>query len=102
MPVLVVWILGALAPLLISTAGRVLFLLGFAAVTFTGFSALLNSLKTQVTSAWAGMGSLVQVLGILRIDQAVLIVFAAYAAKLAISAIDGAISKLVTVGPRAA
>lgn len=103
MPVWIVWLVGALGPMLVSIAGRILFLLGFAAVTFTGFTVLLSALKSQLISNWGAMPSgMIQVAGLLRLDQAVLIVFSAYAAKIAIIAVDGAVTKVINRGPQAA
>lgn len=102
MPAFIVWLLGALAPLLQTVAGRVLVLLGFSAVTFTGFNTLLDALKSQVVAAWGGMpADLSNVLAMLRIDQAILIVFGAYASRVAMNAVQGAITRFVNVGPKA-
>lgn len=96
MPAFVVWILGALGPVLMSVVGRVLLALGIGIATFTGVDLALDSLKARIISDIQGLPAvIVGILGLLRLDQAILTVFSAFMATVAIRATQGAVSKWV-------
>jgi|OpeIllAssembly_1097287.scaffolds.fasta_scaffold02466_8 hypothetical protein len=94
MPVIVATILGALGRLLSSRVGVILFQLGFATVTFTGVTIGLQTLKADVISYLGSLPStMVTILSLMRIDQGLLILFSAMAARLALQAVDGAVTR---------
>jgi hypothetical protein len=90
----IVRLLGGLGRVLSSTVGVVLAKLGVAVVTFTGFSVGLGNLKQQVVGWLQGMpADMVTVLALMRIDQGVLILFSALTARIALLAVDGALTR---------
>lgn len=96
MPTFLVWLLGALGPVLMSTVGRVLLALGVGVVTFGGVDLALDQFRTKVFTELGGLpGVMLDVLSLLRVDQAVLTVFSALMATVAIRGLSGAVSKWV-------
>jgi predicted naringenin-chalcone synthase len=88
--------LGAFARILTSSVGVVLFQLGISAVTFTGVTIGLGTLKTEVISFMGSLpGSMVTIIGLMRIDQGILILFSAMTAKLALQAVSGAVTRFL-------
>jgi len=77
---------------------RVLAALGIGMLTFTGFQLSVNAAKSYVQSNFAGLPSdVIQILGLMKFDIAVNIVFAAVITRAVISGMDkvtGGISKL--------
>jgi hypothetical protein len=83
MPLFLAALLGGLVSAASSIAGRVLIALGIGYVTYTGISALLDWIKAQVISYLVGApATIVAIMGLLKIDVAVSIVFSALAARL--------------------
>lgn len=77
---------------------RVLTALGIGMLTFAGFQVSVNAAKTYVQNNFSGLPSdVVQILGLLKFDIAVNIVFAAVITRAVIAGMDkvtGGISKL--------
>jgi hypothetical protein len=83
MPLFLAALLGGLVQAASSIAGRVLIALGIGYVSYTGISALLDWIKAQVVSYLVGApATMVAIMGLLKIDVAVSIVFSALAARL--------------------
>lgn len=96
MPAFLVWWLGALGPVLMSVAGRVMLALGIGIVTFAGVDLALNSLRDKALANLTGLPALtLDVLSLLRVDQAILTVFSALVATVAIRGLNGAVSRWV-------
>lgn len=97
MPAILVLLLGGLGNVLAHVVGRVFVLLGLTAVVVTGASVGLEALRSQIIASYTGLPVVaVQLLGLLRVDQAVLIVLSAVAARLALRALGGAIATIVS------
>ena len=88
LPLVAAGLLGGLVQVAGSIAGRVLLALGFGYVAYTGISATLTALKSQVITLLGGAPSNVLIImSILNIDKAVSIIFSAYAARLVLKGI---------------
>jgi hypothetical protein len=73
--------------------------LGISVVTFTGLTAVLAGLRGQFEASFSGMPvAILQIMQLMRVDQAALILFSAMAAKLALQMVEGTISKVVMRG----
>jgi hypothetical protein len=71
-------------------------------VTFVGLSAAFSGLRSSFVSAYAGLpGTLLQMLGLLRVDEAMLVIFSAITARVALSAVQGSVTKLIQGVPPA-
>jgi hypothetical protein len=78
---LVTWLLSMVAPLVI----RAVVALGFTAVTYTGVTALANSLMSIAQANWAALPAGVLTIAHLSgIDSAIGMIAGAYAARLAV------------------
>ena len=96
---LLVWFLGALAQVAGPIAGRVLFSLGIAFVTYKGFDVVVGWILDEIKSSFTGMPT--QVLSFLAymwVDKAIGMVFSAYTAAIAIKAVGGSMTKMVIKG----
>lgn len=83
MPLFLASLLGGLVQAASSIVGRVLIALGIGYVSYTGINALLTLIKSQVVSYLVGApGTVVAIMGLLKIDIAVSIIFSALAARL--------------------
>jgi len=83
MPLFLAALLGGLVQAASSIAGRVLIALSIGYVSYTGISALLTWIKSQVVSYLVGApATMVAIMGLLKIDVAVSILFSALAARL--------------------
>ena len=83
MPLFLAALLGGLVQAASSIVGRVLIALGIGYVSYTGINALLTLIKSQVVSYLVGApGTVVSIMGLLKIDVAVSIIFSALAARL--------------------
>ena len=83
MPLFLAALLGGLIQAAGSFVGRALIALSVGYVTYTGISALLGWIKSQVVSYLTGApANVVAIMGLLRIDVAVSIIFSAMAARL--------------------
>jgi hypothetical protein len=101
-PGIVAVALGALGRMLASRTGAILFMLGLSTVTFTGLSVGLGTLKADMVSHLGQLPStMVTVMSLMRIDQGLLIIFSALAAKLALTAVNGAVTRWVMRPPQA-
>ena len=100
MPAIVAWILGALGPVLMSVAGRVLLALGIGVVTFAGVDVAITSIKTNALSNLTGLPStILAVFFQTKIDQAINIVFSAILGNYAMRGIGSSITKFVHKAP---
>ena len=96
MPAFIVLLLGTLGPILMSVAGRVLVGLGIAVVTFAGVDLALNALKVDVFSQLSGLpATILTVLYLTRVDQAINLIFSALVASVAIQGLQGAVKRFV-------
>lgn len=94
MPLIVVYLLGALGPLLLSVAGRVLVALGISVITFAGVDLALNALKADVLAQFGTLpAQVVTVLYLTRVDQAVNLIFSALVGSVAIQGLQGAVRR---------
>jgi hypothetical protein len=102
MPAVIVWLISALAPLFEYAAGRLLVLLGFTLVTYTGLDTALTFLTGQAQTSIGGVtGYGAALLNVLMVPQTVSLVIATITAKLAMTALSGTISKWVAGAARA-
>jgi hypothetical protein len=91
-------LLGGLINIAGTLAGRVLLSLGFAAVTYSGVSLLLGSLKTQAVSAFSALPvNTVNLLAFMKVGQVVSIITSALVVRATLNGLKagGGISKLV-------
>lgn len=96
MPIFVVWILGALGPILLSAVGRALVSLGISVVTFAAVDLALGVLKSDVLSQLSGLPAMiVSILFLTRVDQAVNLIFSALVATVALQGLQGAVRRFV-------
>lgn len=99
MPAFIVWILGGLSIVLKYVAARLVFMLGIQIVTITGLAFFFNDLKNAFITTYSGLPVvMVQVFGLLRIDQACLVIFSAITARYTLGLAGGSISKIVSGG----
>lgn len=86
MPLFVAALLGGLVQVAGSIVGRVLIALSIGYVTYSGLSALLDSVKAQVMVLLSGgPATIVTIMALLKVDVAVSIIFSAYAARLVLA-----------------
>jgi hypothetical protein len=96
---LLVWFLGALVSVAGPIAGRVLLSLGISFVTYKGFDVAVGWLLEQVKTSFAGMPrEVVGFLAYMWVDKAIGMVFAAYTAAIALKAVGGSMTKMVSKG----
>lgn len=89
-------LLGALAAAMGSFVGRAIIALGVGAVTYTGITVAISSIKTNVIASVNGLpADALGLIGYLWVDKMLTIVFSAVAAAMAMNAIGGSIKKLV-------
>lgn len=83
MPLFLAALVGALVSAAGSFIGRALIALSVGYVSYTGINALLTWVKTQVISYLTGApGTVLAIMGLLKIDVALSIIFSAFAARL--------------------
>lgn len=84
------WALGSLLVRISgSVAGRVLVALGIGVATYTGINASLNWTKSQAISAFQGLPSdVLGMLGVMKVGQAISIVFSAIVARSVINGVQ--------------
>lgn len=100
MPAFITWLLGGLSIVLKYVAARVVFMLGIQVVTITGVAVVLNDLKDAFISTYTGLpATMLQVLGLLRIDQACLVIFSAITARYTLGLAGGGFSRIVQGAP---
>lgn len=97
MQIFVAALIGALVSAAGSLIGRILIALGIGVVSYTGVSALLSSLRSEVQGYITGMpADILPILGALKLDVAVSIIFSAIAARFALQGLtSGAVKKFV-------
>lgn len=89
-------LVGLIALALPTILARLAVSFGVGVAAFTGLNLLLNSLKTLAFSNLTGIsGVALQIIGLLNIDIAFSIVMSAYAMKLTIRTLGGAVMKTV-------
>jgi hypothetical protein len=102
MPAFLVLLGGVLSKVLQSVVGRVLVLLGLSVATYTGVGVAVDQLKQQFVSSYQSMPAvMLDLLGLLKIDQGMLIIFSALAGRVAFVAVNGAVSRLIQGRPGA-
>jgi len=100
MPYFIAMLVGALGPMLMSVAGRVLIALGIGVVTYAGIDTAITAFKTQAFTYMAGAPStVVNILYLTKVDQAITIIFSAYLGTVAMRGIAGALTKFVHKAP---
>ena len=83
MPLFLASLLGGLVTVAGSIVGRVLIALSIGYVSYSGLSALLDALRGQVIGYLTGApAQVVAIMGLLKVDVALSVVFSAYAARL--------------------
>lgn len=98
MPVLIVWLLRGLLGIAPSLIATVLTRLGVGMVTYTGISALTNTLSNEIFGAFSGVDPIVmQLFGVLQVGTCIKIMLSAITVKLTIKGLSGAgsIKKIV-------
>jgi len=97
LPFVVPALVGALVTAAGSIVGRVLISLGIGFVTYSGIDFLLNALKTQVVSGFGGLpATAVGILGLMKVDVAISIIFSALLARLVLNGLtSGKITKMI-------
>jgi hypothetical protein len=99
MPAFMVGFAGLLSHVLAFLAVRVIVAFGLTAVTYIGLAAALLDLKDAFILAYQGLpASMIQTFGVLRVDQAALIIFSAWSARFTLFTVDGALTKIVAAG----
>ena len=83
MPLFLAALLGGLVQVAGSIVGRVLIALSIGYVSYSGLSALLDALRGQVIGYLTGApAQVVAIMGLLKVDVALSVIFSAYAARL--------------------
>ena len=99
MPAFMVGFAGLLSHILAFLAVRVIVAFGLTAVTYVGLAAALLDLKEAFVLAYQGLpASVVQVFGVMRVDQAALIIFSAWSARFTLFTVDGSLTRIVAAG----
>lgn len=87
---------GVLLSIVSSLVGRVLLALGFGLVTYNALDPLLENFRSSYFAQLSGLpADLAGFVGLLKLGDAVQIIFAALATKLAMLAVGGAIKRWV-------
>ena len=97
MPLFLASLLGGLISIAGTLAGRALIAVGFGFVSYTGITTALTAFKNDVISHLGALSaSTVNVLGMLKVDVAISILFSALAARLVLQGLtSGALKRLV-------
>jgi hypothetical protein len=97
MPIFVAALVGGLAQAASHLVGRVLLALGVGFVAFTGLSAGVEAVQTQVLAGLSGLPSLaVQLIGVLQVGTCINILCSAMLARLTIRGLSsGVVKKMV-------
>jgi hypothetical protein len=89
-------LVGALGAAMATFAGRVFLALGFGTITYTGITAGIAAIKSQVVSGITGMpADAVGLIGYLWIDKGLTVIFSAIAAALTLRTVAGSLKKVV-------
>lgn len=100
MPAIVVWLVGLLGPVLAHVLGRLVVALGVTAVTVVGVGTGAAQLKAEFVAAYSGLpATLLEVLGLLRVDQAMLVIFSAIVGRVALRMASDAVTSLTFRAP---
>lgn len=85
---------GMLINIAASLVGQVLIALGISVVTYTGVSAVLDTLKADALAAFSGLpADLVGLLAYLKVGVAMSIITSAVAVRLTLSGLTGAVKR---------
>ena len=97
MPAFIAALIGGLVSASASIAGRVLIALGVGFVSYTGLSAAISGVSTQVFAALDAVPAIaVQVLSALQFDTCLKILISSYTARLVLMGLtSGAVTKMV-------
>jgi hypothetical protein len=86
--------------MLMSVAGRVLVALGIGLVTYAAIDTGITAFKTSAMGYMAAApGTIVNILYMTKVDQAITIIFSAYLGTVAMRGISGAITKFAFKAP---
>lgn len=89
-------LIGALVAAVGSIVGRAIIAAGVGFVTYTGIGIALASMKNFVMSSLTGIpGDAAGILGYLGFDRAVMIIFSAVTASMALRAVGNSVKKVV-------
>lgn len=100
MPAFLVSIAGVLAWVFQWLAARLVFMIGLTVVTYTGVGLFLLDLKDAFIAQYQSMPAvMVQIMGLFKIDQAVLILFAALTSRLTFNTVNDKVSRIVQGTP---
>ena len=87
---------GVLLTIVTSLVGRVLLALGIGLVTYSALDPLLEELRSRYFDQLSGLpADLAGFVGLLKLGDAVQIIFAALATKLALSSVQGVVKRWV-------
>jgi len=86
MPVILVWLGSLLATMAGELAVRALVGTGVGLATYAGTTLALDAAKSTIAGRFNALGVLAGYVGFLRIDQAITIIFSAWAGRTAVSA----------------
>lgn len=74
---------------------KILVGLGIGFITYTGAGLAIDEVATYVQSQMSGLpGYMLQLIGMLQMDTAISMILAAYAARIAVQAVSGSITRL--------
>jgi hypothetical protein len=97
---IVALLVGALGPMLMSVAGRVLVAVGIGVVTYAGVDVALTALKTSAFNNFVGLpATVLTVLYVTKVDLAINIIFSALLGNIAMRGLSSAITKFVHKAP---
>lgn len=89
-------LIGALAFLMETSAGRALLGLGITFLSYTGLNIGFASLRSLVISNFNGLSTdVLNMMGFLGLDKAITIILSGFAYKISLNAIGGTIKKMV-------
>lgn len=96
MPALFVPIGVFIAAILSGVIARVLLTLGLGIATYYGVQTLIDKLNNYVAGAFGNVGSdVVQIVGLLGLDEAMTVMLSAYVAVLTINGIQNGVKRLI-------
>jgi len=98
MPIFVAALLGGLLQVLGSVVGRVMLAIGLGYASYTGLSTLLTWAKSNIESNIGALGSVaVGILGTLKVDVAISIIFSAMTIRLVLKGLTSDSMKKIIV-----
>ena len=85
------WLAAAIPPLIIN----ILVAMGVGFITYSGADLAIDAVGTYVQNQMSGLpGYMLQLIGKLQMDTAISMILAAYAARFAVQAVNGALSRV--------